>query len=395
MLPFCHTSLIGHGPWMLHFAAAVALLLLWPGMARAQEKSDADTLAAAQPGLWQRVKHYLSLDGGSQSKQKRFDVLGGIYYDNVWNLSASLLGMAYYRMPGCNYTEQASQATVYGKASVRGFWAVGIEGVNLWPSDKARLNYELEFSYEPSFFWGMGFSNGDNPDNKTRQHKHKAVVSVQALGRLAPGVYLGPALKWNYASADSTDHPWLYQGQNTTIRSMGVGVVFEADGRDYISNPTRGYFVHLEQMFIPKWLSSTTQFSTTIVQADAYRTVWQGGVLAGGVYTELHFGHPSWASMAQVGDSHRMRGYYEGQYRDKHMILTQLELRQHLWGRHGMAVWLGAGSVFHNKNVFHHLLPNAGLGYRFAFRRHMNIRLDLGVGRKWQTGMTININEAF
>lgn len=380
--------------------AIVAALALWSqpshAMAVAGPRVDSDTvMATPKPSLWQRVKDYMSLDGGSQDQEKRLDMLGGVYYDNVWGLSASVLGMARYRMPGCSSTEQPSQSTLYGQASVRGFWAVGIEGINLWPRDAVRLNYELELSYEPSFFWGMGFENGNNDANKTRQHKHKAVVSMQALWRVASGTYLGPAVKWNYANAEATERPWLYEGQNTTIHSMGVGLVLEADRRDYMSNPTRGWRVHLEQLFSPTWLSSTTSFSTTIVQADAYRTVWQGGVLAGEVYGELHFGKPSWASMAQVGDSHRMRGYYEGQYRDKHMLLTQVELRQHLWGRHGMAVWLGGGTVFHDENLLDHLLPNFGVGYRFAFRRHMNIRLDFGVGRGWRTGMTININEAF
>ena len=50
--------------------------------------------------------------------------------------------------------------------------------------------------------------------------------------------------------------------------------------------------------------------------------------------------------MALLGNSYSMRGYYEGRYRDKHKIEGQVELRQHVWKRNGVVVWIGAGTVF-------------------------------------------------
>ena len=90
-----------------------------------------------------------------------------------------------------------------------------------------------------------------------------------------------------------------------------------------------------------------------------------------------------------------MRGYYEGRYRDKHSMATQLELRQHVWRRNGIVARVGVGNVFHDSKSFKHLLPNYGIGYRWEFKKHVNVRLDYGRGRAGQSGFTFNINEAF
>lgn len=100
--------------------------------------------------------------------------------------------------------------------------------------------------------------------------------------------------------------------------------------------------------------------------------------------------------MATLGSSYSMRGYYEGRYRDKCAMDVQLELRQHVWKRNGVAVWVGAGTIFPNFSELEarHILPNYGFGYRWEFKKRVNVRLDLGFG-KHQTGFIFNINEAF
>ena len=91
-----------------------------------------------------------------------------------------------------------------------------------------------------------------------------------------------------------------------------------------------------------------------------------------------------------------MRGYYEGRYRDKNIIEGQIELRQHIKGRNGIVLWLGAAEVFpkFNKMRFDEILPNGGVGYRWEFKKKINVRLDCGFGKNGP-GFLFNINEAF
>ena len=100
--------------------------------------------------------------------------------------------------------------------------------------------------------------------------------------------------------------------------------------------------------------------------------------------------------LSELGGSRRMRGYYKGRYRDKNSAVLQVELRQKIYRRHGVAMWAAAGNVFPDfKRIsFAHTLPEIGIGYRFEFKNRINIRLDMGVGRNG-TGINFNVNEAF
>lgn len=41
------------------------------------------------------------------------------------------------------------------------------------------------------------------------------------------------------------------------------------------------------------------------------------------------------------------------------------------------------------------VLPNFGVGYRWEFKKDVNVRLDYGFGKSGQSGFIFNINEAF
>ena len=108
-------------------------------------------------------------------------------------------------------------------------------------------------------------------------------------------------------------------------------------------------------------------------------------------------GHTPWALLSEVGGNDRMRGYYEGRYRDQHLVETQLELRQHIKGRNGAVAWVGLAEPFRSWKEFQwsHFLPNAGVGYRWEFKPRINLRLDVGFTKGGGAGFIFNLNEAF
>ena len=57
---------------------------------------------------------------------------------------------------------------------------------------------------------------------------------------------------------------------------------------------------------------------------------------------------------------------------------------------------VGAGAIAPSFDDFHsdQILPNAGIGYRLAFKYRSNVRLDLGFGKN-EIGFYFNVNEAF
>jgi hypothetical protein len=190
--------------------------------------------------------------------------------------------------------------------------------------------------------------------------------------------------------------PELWEGMaaRTTNTSLGLSLLY--DSRDFLTNAYRGYYLRIDQRFSPAFFGNKYAFSSTELTTSYYHPIWKGGILAGQFHTLLTYGDTPWGLMATLGSSYSMRGYYEGRYRDKCAMDAQIELRQHVWKRNGVAVWAGAGTIFPEFSAFtpKHILPNYGFGYRWEFKKRVNVRLDLGFG-KHQTGFIFNINEAF
>ena len=370
----------------------------------AAESSDSITVVAQQdtlkkrPGLFTRIINYFG-DANKEKPEKKFDVnfIGGPYYSSDMKLGLGLVGAGMYRMNGCSKEMQPSNVSLFGSVSTVGFYMLGIRGNNLFPKDRYRLNYSMSFYYFTYYLWGIGFYQGNNDVNKTKIKRFQSKLKAEFLFRLGKEFYLGPVLVWDYARAQDVnkDYMYLFDGMSLVQRNYGVGASVQYDTRDFISNASRGIYAYLSQTFRPSWLGNDQAFSTTEFQLRGYKSVWKGGILAGELKGMFNFGNPSWAMMAELGGSNSMRGYYEGRYRDKHSMSVQVELRQHVWRRNGITVWAGAGNVFHDSRTFKKILPNFGIGYRWEFKKRVNVRLDLGFGKSGQNGFIFNINEAF
>jgi outer membrane protein assembly factor BamA len=169
------------------------------------------------------------------------------------------------------------------------------------------------------------------------------------------------------------------------------------DTRDNLTAPKRGMYIQFMQLMRPKFIGNKYNSYTTDFRIDGYTHLWKGATLAADFRTQFNFGDVEWSMLAQLGDSYSMRGYYQGRYRDNHKIETQVELRQHVWKRNGVVAWVGAGTIFpkFSKIQLKHILPNMGVGYRWEFKKNVNVRLDYGFGKSGQHSFIFNINEAF
>ena len=233
-------------------------------------------------------------------------------------------------------------------------------------------------------------------DNESDYKRFQAQVKVDFMFRMAKNFYIGPMAVFDYIDGRDLEKPELWEGMaaRTTNTSLGLSLLY--DSRDFLTNAYRGYYLRIDQRFSPAFFGNKYAFSSTELTTSYYHPIWKGGILAGQFHTLLTYGDTPWGLMATLGSSYSMRGYYEERYRDKCAMDAQIELRQHVWKRNGVAVWAGAGTIFPEFSAFtpKHILPNYGFGYRWEFKKRVNVRLDLGFG-KHQTGFIFNINEAF
>ena len=189
----------------------------------------------------------------------------------------------------------------------------------------------------------------------------------------------------------------LLGGERTETLNFGAGMTAIYDTRDNLTAPKRGMYIQFMQLMRPKFIGNKYNSYTTDFRIDGYTHLWKGATLAADFRTQFNFGDVEWSMLAQLGDSYSMRGYYQGRYRDNHKIETQVELRQHVWKRNGVVAWVGAGTIFpkFSKIQLKHILPNMGVGYRWEFKKNVNVRLDYGFGKSGQHSFIFNINEAF
>lgn len=373
-----------------------SLLILLP--VGAVENPDNPTDSIKHRGFITRLLDYFN-DANKEKKDKRFDfsIIGGPHYSTDTKLGLGLVAAGLYRSDPNDTLQPPSNVSLFGDVSTVGFYMLGVSGTHIFPGDRQRIDYTTYFYSFPCYYWGIGYDMGNNNDNKSKMKDWQAQMKASWLFATANDLFIGPTIAFDYIHGSRIERPELLNGQRATTYNIGAGFTLLYDTRDNLTAPKRGVYLSLQQLFRPRFLGNKYAFSTTDLRTSGYIPLWKGATLAADFRTLLNFGNPSWAMMALLGDSYSMRGYYEGRYRDKHKVETQIELRQHVWRRNGIVLWAGAGTVFpkFSEMRMNHVLPNYGLGYRWEFKKNVNVRLDYGFGKAGQSSFIFNINEAF
>ena len=358
----------------------------------------ADTTQHARKSWMTRFLDYFN-DANKNKKHKRFDfsIIGGPHYASDTKFGLGMVAAGLYRSDPNDTLLPPSNVSLFGDVSTVGFYMLGVRGNHIAPRGRYRIDYRLYFYSFPSDFWGIGYEMGDNDDNKSDMKRWQAQAEAAFLFWVADNFYVGPMASYDYVIGKHIERPELLNGMDHHTWNVGAGVSLVYDNRDNLTNPHRGIYLNLKQMFRPRFMGNDYAFSTTAFRFDAYQRLGKGTVLAEDIGANLNFGNPSWGMMAELGGTHSMRGYYEGRYRDKHSLEATVELRQHVWKRNGIVVWVGAGTIFPKFSALRskQILPNAGVGYRWEFKKNVNVRLDYGFGKSGQSGFLFNINEAF
>ena len=375
-----------------------SLIIIWfiavfTGVSVKAQQAD----SASSEGFLRRIYRYFETSN-EPDRTKRFDIsfIGGPHYSSDTKLGLGLVASGLFRTDRADTSVSPSNVSLYGDFTTSGFYMLGIGGNISFPRDRYRLDADLFFSSMPSKYWGIGYENGRKENDYTRYTKKEMQIRLDFLVRLLPNMYGGITGSARYIEGVRFRDPDFLNGTDRNMTAVGGGVILSYDSRDFIPNPYRGVYLKLEQAFYPEFLGTSCHFNSTDITARAYHSFWKDGIVAFDLQGTFHSKDVPWSMMALLGNSEQMRGYFIGRYRDKKIIQTQVELRQKIYGRSGIAVWAGAGNVFPGfKDLeWKHTLPTFGAGYRWEFKKRVNIRLDYGIGRG-ESGFYFSINEAF
>ncbi len=331
-----------------------------------------------------------------ESKLIDWGVLPGPFVNPEQGFGIGVAAVGLYTPYDWQKGDPYSTVTVTSYGSTSGSYGLGLNNRTYLKNDKVRLLGEAWISHTPGYYWGIGSQAAENENNKVQYEGQRLQLSPKIAVEVAPNTYAKLGWQWqSFSKVDSVDGDIL-PSEVADATSSGVLVGMEYDTRDFEPNPMRGQFLDIEWIANRDSLGSDEDYDNLVANYRVYQQWSDTTIIAMEVYSQSIFGDAPWFDYAQLGDDQRMRGYYQGQYRDKHQLSTQVEIRHTIAGRHGVVGWLGAGNI---APTYHDLfksswLPTVGVGYRFAFKARINVRVDLGVGKD-STGFYFQINEAF
>lgn len=347
--------------------------------------------------VFQKIYHYFA--DANQVSNKKFDVsvIGGPHYSSDTKLGLGLVAAGVYSTNREDTLTPFSNVSLFSDVTTTGFYMLGLRGNNIFSREKWRIDYVLYFFSFPSAFWGIGFDNGNNDDNSSSFLRLQAQIKADFMFKVTDKLFIGPSASYEFSQGKDFSEKGLelIAGADKITRYSSIGALVSYDSRDFIPNAYRGFFAKLIQRGYSDF--DGKPFFSTNITLDYYQKAWKGAVFAFDFYGELQYGKVPWTMKSKLGGSYRMRGYYEGRYRDDNSASIQMEYRQKIYNRHGIAAWVGCGTVWGKecKYSWKHILPNYGIGYRWEFKHRMNVRLDYGFGKKGQSSFLFSINEAF
>ena len=331
-----------------------------------------------------------------ESKLIDWGILPGPFVNPEQGFGIGVAAVGLYTPYDWQKGDPYSTVTVTSYGSTSGSYGLGLNNRTYLKGDKVRLLGEAWISHTPGYYWGIGSQAAENDSNKVQYEGQRLQLSPKVAVEIAPNTYAKLGWQWqSFNKVDGVDGDIL-PSEVTNATSSGVLLGMEYDTRDFEPNPMQGQFLDIEWIANRDSLGSDEDYDNLVANYRLYQQWSDTTIVAMEVYSQSIFGDAPWLDYAQLGDDQRMRGYYQGRYRDKHQLSTQVEIRHTIAGRHGVVGWLGAGNI---APTYHDLfesswLPTVGVGYRFAFKARINVRVDLGVGKD-STGFYFQINEAF
>ena len=267
---------------------------------------------------------------------------------------------------------------------------------------KNKYLWTTTFVYErfPLQFYGVG--NDADLGDQTILTTQNMQISTRFMFKTREDLYIGARYDFfNYyeVKLDSVKSPEDSAALATQLGiQSGIGPSLRWEGRDNRFNAKNGYFIMGEFQYYGKYLGSKFDFTKMVIDLRYYKTFFEWLTIAAQFYTIWQTGDVPVQSMALMGGSSRLRGIYEGSYRDKTMNEWQLELRFPIFWIFRGVVFGGMGQVAPGYLDFGfdriHFAGGAGLRIRVDPVNDINLRIDFGWSKQF-SGVYFGFAEAF
>lgn len=342
--------------------------------------------------------------GAESSKYKNaFVVIPAIGHtpNTDWFFTAS--GNYLFKLNGQDSTTRTSNFNLYLIYTLENQILIWCDYKFFFNKEKYILSGDIGFVSFPQVYYGIGNNTSDvnKEDFSYNALFIKQILSQKIISDLFVKVGYDYYNVFNVVRKkngllDLIERPAAYDGGVASGIVLGMGY----DSRNNVLNSSKGIFLNFKSTFYSKMLGSGFVFQSYILDARKYHKLFKTreDVIAFQGYGLFNFGEIPFPLMAKLGGDMIMRGYYNGRYRDNHLLAIQAEYRLHLWKRIGIVGFAGLGDVADEIRKFNlnDIKYSYGLGFRFKVikKENLNIRIDYGI-TSISGNFYITISEAF
>jgi outer membrane protein assembly factor BamA len=300
-------------------------------------------------------------------------------------------------------TTRTSAINFLGSYSLRRQFIFLVRGPVFFPREKYILNTNFSYSYFPDRFWGLGNTTPSTQEEEYDFRQYYIYLHAQRL--LTKKVFVGISYEFQRVIDVNVKPGGLFDQQNvkgrTPYQVSGIGASISWDKRNSTFWPNKGHLLSLSATHFSSWILSDHRYTNIVADARLYRRISRKQILALQAYgffntsTDVPI-----RSLASLGGADRMRGFFNGRYRDNDLLSFQAEYRVHLFNRFSAVAFTGVGDVNgkYSRVTWSHLKYSFGAGLRFSTSRteKQHIRIDYGFGNgKGNSGLYVQFGEAF
>ena len=267
---------------------------------------------------------------------------------------------------------------------------------------KWRIDGALQAVLFPDTLYAPG---PDSPATSAEKYSQRGLQLIGSIERRIVGPLRAGAQTIGFTTTVTEHVPGGLLDQGLLVGSnggnaVGAGPLIVVDNRDREFGARHGGRHTLSCIFFP---AVGTDFSFTQATADLrqYASLpWsERQVVALQVYSQVSTAGVPFQAMPTLAGDGRMRGFFAGRFRDRDVVMAQLEYRIEIWGRLGLAAFGGVGNVAPRLSDLDLRHPKAagGAGIRVLLDRAqgINVRLDVGTTSTGDTNVYLALGEAF
>jgi hypothetical protein len=347
-------------------------------------KGGAATLLAALLLAAAAAPHVAAATAEPPARRSGFVIAPVAYYTPETRLAWGVVGIHYFRLGAVAGPSRLSHYR-FNLIRTQNHQTVAQLDYEVYlPGGRFLVDGVAKYSYYPDRFYGLGNRTPEAGRENFTSGNWRLQLDLQR--RFGESLFAGLRFETQtVAMFEREEGGALATGEVTGGAGgalAGLGLFAKWDSRDNTFSATRGSYAAL---FLSRYLPLLgADFSYGLLLADArrYWPLGKGIVLAAQGIFKAAWGQPPFQALPMFGGLNLLRGYYDGRYRDRCLLVLQGECRLPLAGRFGLCGFIGAAQVQPQVTRFEldgfHLAGGAGLRFFFNRRENLIVRLDAG-----------------